>query len=451
MRFKDKTYIITLVLFLLFLNAGIFSLAYYTNQKNADSAQGLCFSEYYVIKEAFEDDITYLGPNGKAQVMQFYGKHYSEKSVSLSFVSNEGEAVFSNIPSDAKLPGVGKSSTQRIDGKRMFLITDVIANGQYTLTYAKDISYLDDDFKSISIVFVLTSFGASALLAVILFFVLGRLSSPLERLRLTTEEIANGKFESRADESGRDEFSALASDFNRMADRVSEQLRELEESAETKQRMLDNLAHEMRTPLTSIRGYAEYLLNANIEPDEKIEAIQYIISEAERLKQIGERLLDDAFIREMGIEPERVNLGEAVADVAKKMSFTASKQGVELRVQAQSVYCRCDKLLIGMLVSNLIGNAIKACKGSGVVTVGSETADNKAIIYVQDNGIGMTSEQLARITEPFYRTDKSRNREDGGTGLGLALCDRIAKAHGSLLCFESSPGEGTRVSVSFDF
>ena len=450
MRFKDKAYIITLVLFLIFLNLGIFSLAFYTNQKNATSAQGVCYSEYFVIKDAFEDDITYLGPNGKAQVMSFYGKHYAEKSVNLCFATKSGEIVYSNMPSGVRLPLAGESSTQRIDGKRFYIISDSIAGGEFVMTYSKDVSYLDADFKSISLVFVLTSLLASALLAVILFIVLGKLSSPLERLRETASEIADGDFEARADDSGKDEFALLASDFNRMADRVSTQMRELEENAKTKQRMLDNLAHEMRTPLTSIRGYAEYLLNANICEDERIEAIQYIISESERLKLICERLLDDAFIRENAIEPEILNLAPIIVDMAKNMTFSAAKQGVEIKVSAESGYCKCDRLLVQMLISNLLGNAIKACKENGVVTVGNYLDDGRMVLFVEDNGVGMTQEQMERITEPFYRTDKSRSREDGGTGLGLALCDRIAKAHNSHLFFESTVGIGSRVTVSFE-
>lgn len=449
MKFKDKVYIITLALFLLFLNAGIFSLAYYTFQKASDSAKVLCYSEQAVIVEAFEDDVKYLGNAGRAQVMKFYGRYYEKKDIRLCF-DYYGEQVYSNLPEGIEKPKVGFSSTQRVDGKRVFIICQSIDGGKYEFTYAKDVSHLDEDFKSISIVFVSTSLGASALLALILFFVLRKLSSPLERLRTATEEIADGNYDSRADESGSDEFSLLAADFNRMAERVSSQMSELEKNAEVKQSMLDNLAHEMRTPLTSIRGYAEYLLNANIDEKEKIEATEYIISEAERLKLIGERLLDDAFIRENGINAENVNLGEIIADITKKMHFQASGNGVELRIEAKSVNCNCDKLLVGMLLSNLIGNAIKACKGNGTVTVGCDILDNKALLYVKDTGIGMSEEQLSRITEPFYRTDKSRNREEGGTGLGLALCERIAKAHNARMSFESTLNEGTTALVEFN-
>lgn len=450
MRFKDKTYLITLLLFLLFLNTGIFSLAYYTQQKNINAAETLAKSEQSVIAKSFEDDITYLGNIGRAQVMESYGSYYIEKDIGLCFYSLiDSETKYTNLPKGAVLPPSGSCSTQRINGKRIFFISETIANGQYRITYAKDITYLDEDFKNLSMVYIFTSLGASALLAFILFFVLHKLSGPLERLSKATQEFANGNFAIRADESGKDEFSLLAADFNRMAEHIGAQMNELEENAEIKQRMLDNLAHEMRTPLTSIRGYAEYLLNANISDDEKIEATEFIISEAERLKLISERLLDDAFIRANGIQPEKTNLGEITANAVKKLAFTAASSGVELRVSAKSVCCVCDSLLVGMAVTNLIGNAIKACKGGGKVEVSCYCENEHAVISVCDNGIGMTEEQLKRITEPFYRTDKSRNRADGGTGLGLALCDRIATAHGAELRFESKVGEGTKAFLRF--
>lgn len=449
MRFKDKTYIITLVLFLLFLNAGIFSLAYFTNQRSVSDAHELCRSEQAVIVEAFEDDIKYLGPNGRKQVMLSYGVHYASKDIGVCFVA-QGETVYTSFPQGLQAPPSGRATTQRYDGRRIYLITQTIANGQYDFTYAKDLTYLDNDFKSISLVFVLTSLGASALLAIILFFVLHKLSSPLSKLREATDAISNGNFSIRADDSGKDEFSLLASDFNRMAEHISAQMRELEENAKTKQQMLDNLAHEMRTPLTSIRGYAEYLLNANIDEQEKIASTEYIIAEAERLKAIGERLLDDAFIRENGIKCESVNLGELVADTAKKLLFFAGQSGVELRVEAKSINADCDKLLVSMLLSNLANNAIKACRGNGRVIISCGIKDEKPFASVSDNGIGMTAEQLTRITEPFYRTDKSRARNEGGTGLGLALCDRIARAHGATLSFESLLGEGTTATVIFN-
>ena len=271
----------------------------------------------------------------------------------------------------------------------------------------------------------------------------------MERLRAAAGEIAKGNFQSRPDDSGKDEFSLLAKDFNRMADHVRIQMAELKGSADAKQRMLDNLAHEMHTPLTSIRGYAEYLLNANIDEKEKADSLEFIISEAERLKSIGRKMLDEAFIRENKIIPERLDLGELVLDAADKMRIKAANRRAELKTEAEEIYLNGARLLMELLITNLADNALKACRENGKVIIGCKKENEKTVLWVSDNGVGMTEEQIKRITEPFYRTDRSRSREEGGTGLGLSLCEKIANAHGAILSFESEIGKGTTATVTF--
>lgn len=450
MKFREKTYLVTLVLFLVILNAGIFSLAFYTYKSNVDAAENLCLAEEQVIVEALSNDLAYLKEGASEQlVLLSYGAFYRDKGIRISVWKGE-ENLLSTLPSGISAPQAGNSKTQRLEDKRYFLISEEIDDGAYLFTYAKDISYLDTDFKNLALLYIPTSVLASAFLALCLFFVLRKLAFPLEKLRAATEEIASGNFSVRADENGKDEFSQLAGDFNRMAEHIDAQMKRLEESAEIKQRMLDNLAHEMRTPLTSIRGYAEFLQSANIPESEKWEVAEYIISEAERLKQIGERLLDEAFIRENGIKKEEVNLALLLRDTAKPLALKASRAGVELKTELQDLCISCDPLLIGMLVTNLTDNAVKACRTreNGTVTIGCSALENgKRCLFVRDNGIGMTEDQLSRITEPFYRTDKSRSRDEGGTGLGLSLCDRIVKSHGWTMLFESSVGKGTEATV----
>ncbi len=451
MKFREKTYLTTLLLFLLLLNACIFSLAYYTQHKSSLAAKELCLSEASMISSTFENNISRLNENGKRQVMSSFVDYYGQKDIGLLFADENENVIVSSIPDGAQIPKPNLLSTQRTNGKRYILISVLTADGQYTMTYSKDVSFLDEDFKSISTVFVITSVGASLVLALVLFLILRRLSDPLEKLKQATEEIASGNFSARADDSGKDEFSLLASDFNRMAEHIETQMDELTENAKTKQIMLDNLAHEMRTPLTSIRGYAEYLLNANIGEDEKTEAIEYIISESEHLKRIGDRLLDEAFIRENGIKAENADIGLVISDSAKALGHYAAQRGVELKIRSVSFCLYCDAALIEILVTNLIKNAINACKNGGTVMIGCEVQEDKLLISVCDNGIGMTSEQICRIKEPFYRTDRSRSRKDGGTGLGLSLCDRIAKAHNAELLFESELSKGTVATVVFNF
>ena len=183
--------------------------------------------------------------------METYGDFYIDDGISIRFIKN-GEILFSNFPEGLFAPEVQKTSTQRVNGNRYFAVTHEINNGEYIFTYAKDVSFLDDDFLQISITFIITSLGASAVLAICLFLVLRKLSKPLEKLSSAAREIADGNFETRADEKGNDDISLIAADFNRMAEHVSQQMKQLESESETKQRMLDNLAHEMINSTASI-------------------------------------------------------------------------------------------------------------------------------------------------------------------------------------------------------
>ena len=449
MKFREKTYLVTLVLFLVILNAGIFSLAFYTYENNVSAAKDIAAAEEKVIAEAFSNDIAYLSREESIKrVMESYGTFYQKKGIYLSFTFPEGEAV-STLPAGLTSPKAEHTKEQRTEDGRYYLISQVLEKGEIALVYAKDIGYLDQDFSRLAAVFVPVSLLASLFLALCLFFVLRKLASPLERLRAVAEEMTKGNFAVRAPDTGKDEFSLLGKDFNRMAQHVEDHTRRLEESAAIKQRMLDDLAHEMRTPLTSIRGYAEFLQIANIPEEEKLEAADYIISQAERLEKIAERLLDEAFIRENGISGEETSLGDLLRGVEKMLLPKAEALGVKLSVEIREVTAFCDPLLMEMLLSNLAENAMKACrqKQDGRVTLACRGEEGGILLSVTDNGAGMTKEQLARITQPFYRTDRSRSRSEGGTGLGLSLCAKIADAHGAELTFRSAVGEGTVAEV----
>ncbi len=451
MKFREKTYIITLLLFLIFLNAGIFSLAYYTYTSNTKAAYSLCQEESRVIAEGFQKDSKYLNLASTQKIlMRNYCEHYDDNNINLAFFNvDENNIVYGNLNEGIKIPVGGAYLIQTINDTRFFVVAEPIENSNCILIYAKNISYLDEDLKQLSAVYICASVVASVILAICLFLILGKLAKPLEKLRFATKEISNGNFNSRAPVSGKDEFSILAEDFNRMAEHIGNQMEELEAVAQAKQQMLDNLAHEMRTPLTSIRGYAEYLRNANINEAEKLEAIEYIISESERLKFIGERMLDEAFIRENQICPENVNISEMIFEITKKLSDKALSKGVALKSNTEEIYLNCDKLLTELLISNLVDNAIKACGSDGVVVIGCKKVNDTTVISVRDNGRGMTSEQISHITEPFYRTDKSRSRNEGGTGLGLSLCKKIALAHNAELSFDSELQKGTTAFVTF--
>lgn len=444
MKFFERTYLLMLALFLLFLNGSIFFLARYTQNHILEAEEQICISEEITVREAFERDYAAEKFGSDRLLEMTYTAFYGEKGITLSFTAADGD-IYSTIPDGLTYPGPGKLLAQRKDGKRYVLITEEICGGAFLMTYAKDVSHLDEELQRLVSYFIAASLVASVLLALLLYFTLRRLYSPLDKLRSVTRSISEGDLSARADQSGSDEFSALAKDFNRMADKVAEQMQELTATATQKQRMLDDLAHEMRTPLTGIHGYAEYICGANVPEEERVEAAQYIMQESMRLSSISEILLDTAFIREKRIEKTELSAARLLSDTKKRHSLSADGRGVVLTCEGDDTTLWGDRLLLELLLSNLTENAIKACPDGGRVTLSVSREGKHTVLSVADNGIGMTEEQLTHVTEPFYRVDRARSRREGGTGLGLALCATIAQAHGAELTFTSVPGKGTKV------
>ncbi len=454
-KFFERTYLTTLILFLVFLNGAVLTLTLYSHERRIDAAEQICLAEQYTLSQAFKSDWDGRG-NGSDYILQVaYGDFYRNKSIRLCFLDAEGKVTHSTLPQGLPSPEPGMmQSFKGDDGIRYLLISERICDGKYVLIYAKDISELDEEFRQLIVLFAGVSLAASTLLAILLYLLLRRLNTPLEKLRKTTESLANGDFNARADESGNDEFSALAKDFNHMADQLDLHMQELQRTADEKQRMLDDLAHEMRTPLTSIHGYAEYIGGANISEEEKIDAAQYIMSESMRLKNISETLLDTAFVRENKIMPATIDTKSMMARTREHFFERASANAIELKICCEQNFdIFGDEVLIELLLSNLTENALKAARKvtdrPRVVELGAIQHNEDKILFVRDNGIGMTEDQLAHITEPFYRTDRARSRGEGGTGLGLSLCARIVEAHHANLKFQSVPGKGTTVFVTF--
>ena len=454
MRFWQKTYIFTLVLFLFCLNVGVLSLTVYTYKKNVEAVETAATAEQYYVAMSFERDYKDMtetsSHSSPSLLMQSFGSYYTNKGLCLAF-EEKGEVIYSNFTNEYNIEKNVLLHTD-FDGKRHIVISSEICDGKYEMIFAKNVESLDSEFQALMVTYALTAIGVSLFLAVCLYFILKKLSGPLEKLRKTTETIEAGDFSVTAEEKGNDEFTLLAKSFNAMLVKINEQMTALEHEAESKmieaerkQMLVDNMAHELRTPLTSIHGYAEFIEKANTTEERKLIAAKYIMSESERLQKISEILLDSTYIRENEIEMTDIHLDVVMVDIVEKLKMRAAKAGVEITCDTAPVTVKGNETLLSMLLYNLTENAIKACSEGGKIRL--ICTEDQAII--EDNGKGMTEEQLLHITEPFYRTDKSRSRAEGGAGLGLALCKQIVQTHGAQMRFESELGKGTKIFVTF--
>ena len=459
MKFWQKTFICTLVLFLVCFGSGIFALAVFFNGQLVENCENTCLAEQFYIFKSFAADCDYTVSTGGSvsDLMMSYSEYYTGEGIHLIIEygdetmtysgSNEiNEIAFGAEKLDAE--GERVYFQRRVDGVRYMFIKSGLDDG--SLTYVKDISYLDEDWRTIALIFVSVGCIVSVVLAVVLFIILKRLSSPLAKLTEGTAAVAKGDYSVRTRVGGKDEFADLSDGFNYMTERISDQIAALELVAEQKQQLVDDLSHEMRTPLTSIHGYAEYLLSAPVGEEERIDALMCIMSESDRLGKLSQSLLDISYVSRAEITLSRVELAPVIESAVRRFEMRARSEGISLKVSSIDVAVSGDSALLELLVSNLIDNAIKACRESEnkTVKVGAREDGDKVMIFVGDSGRGMSEEEIRHITEPFYRTDRVRSRADGGAGLGLTLCRRIVEAHCGALEFESELCKGTNVKVT---
>lgn len=260
-----------------------------------------------------------------------------------------------------------------------------------------------------------------------------------------SEKPIEGQFE----KDGRT-FSCLASWLplrQRFLLRFSD-ITETKELAERKKEFVANLAHELKTPLTAIKGFLETLENENLSQEGK-NYLKIIQRNTGRLVRLVEDLSRLSELEEKGpqLKKEAVNLADMVRTVVKAYFQPATEKGLYLKVEAEPIpEIYADAFQMEQLILNLVDNAIRYTEKGGV-TVRLENKDNGVLLSVSDTGIGIPEEHLPRIFERFYVVDKSRSRKTGGTGLGLSIVKHIVLAHQGKIEVRSAPGFGTTFSV----
>lgn len=207
-------------------------------------------------------------------------------------------------------------------------------------------------------------------------------------------------------------------------------------------RFVADLTHELKTPLTSMIGYADLLRSAPLDESRRRAAADAIYHESTRLESLSQQLL-----ALQGLQTDSVTLGSVpVAAVFADVTRSLPDAALDCDAPAGAAV-RADRVLLADLLRNLVLNALHAEPKDGTVHLTCAEAGGQWRLTVRDNGCGIPAGALPHLTEPFYRVDKARARANGGSGVGLALCAEIAAAFGTKLEFESTPGEGTAVAI----
>ena len=296
-------------------------------------------------------------------------------------------------------------------------------------------------FVSLHLVTVAVCIGAMLLIS---YFV----SRPVRTLTKATQLIEEGQYDVRADVKSLDEIGDLAISFNAMAESIEQKVSTLEGYAKQQKDFVANFSHELKTPMTSIIGYADMLRSAELDEEDAFMASNFIFSEGKRLEALSLKLMDLVVLDKNEFELTRGYARRVLGHVIAVVTPMLEQHGLTLETSIEQYQILYEKDLLLTLITNLIDNARKASEPGKTIELTGRKQEGRYRVTVTDHGIGIPEEELNRITEAFFMVDKSRSRAQHGAGLGLAIGNKIAQLHGSELHFESKVGEGT--SVWFD-
>ena len=296
---------------------------------------------------------------------------------------------------------------------------------------------MSDRYRSIFLVAEVIGTILAAILAI-------SVTQPIRKLTRASKEMAAGNYELKIPVNSHDELGELSKSFMKMKNSVTDTMDQLELASKQKDDFVGNFAHELKTPMTSIIGYADTIYNGNLSQDEMREAAKFILNEGLRLESLSFKLLELITIKDNKFVMEDTSTYDFFEDTQQTVLPAAAKRGIKVTFACETVYIKIEYDLFKTMVMNLIDNAFKS--GGTLVDVAGTVTKEGYLIKIADNGRGIPKEELNRITEAFYMVDKARSRKEHGAGLGLALCERVARLHGTSLRFASEVGKGTCVS-----
>ena len=399
----------------------------------------------------------YLDREAIAQTME---QLYQQDSTAwaLFLLSGGDEAIY-----QAGLPALGLSrEAERPEpGRCLTWVEDDGAGGHYLffsgavetnwdvlyLTTARDVSALYDARETQRSTY-LQVFRVMCLLCGLLSYTVSRvLTAPLGDLSRATRDIATGKLSSRVRVRSEDEVGMVPRDFNAMADQMERYIEELRQSVERQERFVGSFAHEMKTPMTSLIGYAELIRGGTLTQEEQAEAAGWLYSEGKRLESLSRKLLDLLVLRQEQVVFASVSPGALAMELAERLGPVYAEKNITISCGCERGDCLLEPDLAWSLLLNLADNAQKAMEGGGELAFRVELLEDGCRIQVLDTGRGVPPEALDHLTDAFYRVDKARSRAQGGFGLGLSLCREIVDLHHGSIRFENRETGGTCVTV----
>jgi histidine kinase len=285
--------------------------------------------------------------------------------------------------------------------------------------------------------------AAIAVAVAVAVFLSRRIVAPIQAMTHASQRIASGRYGERVPVTSDDELGQLASQFNRMA-------RSLQRVEQMRRDLIADVAHELRTPLSSVAGYIEGLLDAALPPEP--ETFHRILREANRLQRLVTDLQELSRVEagQVSIHPRPVGVRDLVDAAVARLRPQFDAKGITLTAELASDLppVRADPDRIGQVLTNVLGNALQHTPRGGAAEVRAYRDRSRVAIVVRDTGAGIPAEHLPHVFDRFYRADRSRARASGGSGIGLTIARHLVEAHGGYIRADS---EGQNRGSTFTF
>ncbi|WP_413476345.1 ATP-binding protein [Latilactobacillus fuchuensis] len=382
-----------------------------------------------------QNEMVYPTPDANVSVKKKYWKHLKN-----------GQVQRLSMSSDARQ--FNTTQEQLVVFKPVFYNNKLI----YVIGVASSLQNVKSSLvtmrKNLLIAFLLSTIGG-----ILLSYILARYQiSRINRLRNATHLVAEGDFDVQIENPGKDELDDLATDFNEMVQSLNESEVEIKRQEDRRRQFMADAAHEMRTPLTTVKGLLEGLQYDAIPEEMREKSITLMQNETNRLIRLVNENLDYEKIRtnQIKLNQQRFDAVDALQNIQEQLQKKAAESGDALVIDALEkvpIYADYDRFV--QVMFNIIQNAIQFT-ADGQITITAKEGFHETILTVSDTGIGMTDEQLKNIWERYYKADPSRkNTKYGESGLGLAIVHQLVQLHKGTIEVQSQPDQGTTFTLTF--
>lgn len=353
-------------------------------------------------------------------------EHLSEEKNGMQRVEQIGKEHY--IETMVRMSGGGDTFYLEIDQN----IEDIYQNR----------TQLYDSYLKILLLVLLSTLLLAALLSL-------QLTRPIKELVVAARNFARGDYSAKVAEKGDDEITELVRAFNTMAQEIEHNMEELQEAARRQEAFTSSFSHELKTPLTSIIGYAEAMQTLDLTKEEQEESLRYIYHQGKRLESLAYKMMELTGIEKQEWSFGRVSVTELTDRVVQMTEVLLKEKRLIFSLSVEEGAIWGDTELLESLLTNIIDNARKASFEKGVIEIRGRKAPKGYVLRVTDHGRGIPKEEVSHIHEAFYMVDKSRSRKEGGAGIGMTLCAKILRLHHGQWQIESEVGKGTQIMLYF--